>query len=81
MYLTRRQKVGLALMVISVLVGVVIQLFSRTLVEVRTAPEDNLPNLIMVYVHWWYGVPLATGFTLGLLCLVWPSRTPPRIVQ
>jgi hypothetical protein len=88
MHLTRRNQIGLALMVSSVLVGTIIQLLSGRVkvMDARTLHVEKLPSgavvsEIMLDVHWRFGIPLVAGFGLGLICLVWPSRRPPRISQ
>ena len=85
MYLTTRQKLGLTLMVTSLLIGFFIQLLGGRLMEAHVVREDKLTtgviaSMIMIDVHWRYGIPLAAGFGLGLTCLLWPSQRPPRIV-
>ena len=87
MYLTNRQKIGLIVMVTSVVAAVVIQVLSGRVADVRTVSDGEspsgtaMPEVVMVHVHGPYGIALAGGFFLGLACLAWPSRKPPRIAS
>jgi len=86
MHTTKRQKIGLALMVASVLVAILIQLLGGGLMEVHTLREERLPSgavasEIALHFDWRYSIPLAVGFAIGLLCYAWPTRKPPRIVS
>jgi len=83
-----RRRVGLVLMATSVLAAVIIQLVSDAFVQVSTVREDKPPSgalptkvMLLVNVHWGYGLPLAACFCCGLICLVWPSRKPPRLAS
>jgi hypothetical protein len=77
---------GVALMGASILAAVLVQLPSGSVLDTRTVREDKLPSgavasVIVVDFHLRYGIPLAAGFAVGLGCLAWPPRRPPRIAS
>jgi hypothetical protein len=87
--LTRRRGVGLALIGLSVLIGVLFQLTTGTLVQFRQGPVviDGHGTLADGSGSWTLGYssieenvdgrafyPLLGGVALGLFCFFWPER-------
>jgi hypothetical protein len=78
--------IGLALMAASVLAAILIQAFTGRVLEFHTVHVDVVSaNMIatdsVIVFHWRYAVPLAAALAVGLVCCVWPTRKPPRIVS
>ena len=82
----KRQLVGMALMAASVLAAILIQAFTGRVLEFHTIHTDFIPPSTiasddLIIFHWRYTVPLGAIFVIGLVCLAWPTRKPPRIIS
>jgi hypothetical protein len=85
MNIKKRKMLGLVLMAVTVLAAIVIQALTGRVLEFDVAHTDFVsPNTIatdsVIVFHWRYAVPLAAAFVIGLVCCVWPTRKPPRII-
>lgn len=86
MHIENRRKVGFALVGVSVLAGATIQLFTGGVVKAQTTREDKLQSGLVASqidldIDSHYAVPLVVCCALGLGCIVWPSRRPPRLAS
>ena len=86
MSIKKRQMIGLALMVASVVAAILIQVFSGRVIEFHPIHQDTLSSGVslsygLIVFHWRYDVPLVAGFVIGLASCVWPARKPPRIIS
>jgi hypothetical protein len=89
---TRRRKFGLAVIGASIFAAVIIQLLTDQVVQIHTMPgtqpihvSDNVAvsvvGVIKLEFKWPYAIPLAGCGAVGLICLAWPDRKPPRLVS
>ena len=87
-HMRTRRKLGLALVGGSVIAGVTIQLLTGRVVRAETEREERLHSrqdwvvVSVTELHWnfHYAFPLAGCLALGVGCVLWPSRKPPRLV-
>jgi hypothetical protein len=86
--LTKRQRIGIALMLVAVLVGIVFQLrtgkvFHRPTVHQETWQSGSgfvmAVDIDLGISRRYAGSPLL-AFAAGLTCYLWPTRKPPQIV-
>ena len=85
MNIKKRQLIGMALMAASVVAAILIQAFTGRVLDYHTVHVDVIsPNAIatdVIVFQLRYVVPLAAVFVVGLVCCVWPTRKPPRIIS
>jgi len=89
MHMANRRKLGLAIAGTSAAAAIIIQLLTGRLVRAQTVREDKFqsgPDYVVasetdIHFNPRLALPLAACFSLGLACLVWPSRRPPRLAS
>ena len=87
MHPKKRQWIGLLILGVSVLTAAGIQVFTGAVVQARTIREDNFQgakfsmttSVAALTLNPRYAFPLAACCLMGLVCLAWPSRKPPRL--
>jgi len=86
MNLTRRQKVGVGLIMVPLIAAIAIQVGTDDLYHVTTTEEPPVggPTFStqviyhVVTLTWRYAAPLVVCAALGLFCLLVPNRTKPN---
>ena len=78
--------IGMSLMAGSVVAAILIQAFTGRVLEFHTIHTDFVPPSAVaafdfITFHCRYIVPLGAIFVIGLVCLAWPTRKPPRIIS
>lgn len=76
----KRRQLGLVLVSISVLAAIVYQTVGAHSRVVASGSEGNA-NWVVVSTDWpWrYFIPIILCGAIGVFCLAWPSRKPPKL--
>jgi hypothetical protein len=77
----KRHKIGIALMVKSFVLALLIQLSGGGLFDLRSGREDRFASGVlvsdaMINVHWISAAPFLVVFAGGMICCIWPRRRP-----
>lgn len=82
MTISKRTKIGFLLVIISVIAFVafmVVDLFSVTNWHYAGGGDGNIAFVGESNVGGYYLIPILLCGLIGVICLVWPSRKPPKL--